>query len=128
MYSYWPSVTSLARIFNTQVRPANGRYLSEQLEVMRYNLESDTYTWQWSGLDFFEYTDKQGHYYVGNEAYAKAIDAGYFDLIQLNYGYDMQIALFIANTVEKSKNYELIAKIPYHNAYGDGNFWVWRKR
>jgi len=39
---------------------------------------------------FFEYTDKQGHYYVGNEAYVKAINDGYFDLIELDYGNTLQ--------------------------------------
>jgi hypothetical protein len=115
-------------VLNTQVRPANGRYLAEQFEVSRYNLHDDTDTWQWTGLDFFEYTDKQGRYYVGQPAYVKAINDGYFDLIQLNYGYDKQIALLITRTVAQSKKYELIAVIPYTNSYGTGNFWVWRKR
>jgi hypothetical protein len=128
MYLAWPSTTELTWVFNTQVRLGNGRYLAEQFEVARYNLLNDTYTWQWSGLDFFEYTDAQKRYYVGNDAYAKAINDGYFDLIQLNYGYNTQKALFIKTTLEQSKKYELLAKIPYHNSYGEGTFWVWRKR
>ena len=60
MYSSWPPTTKLAYVFNTQVRPASGRYLTDQFEVMRYSLRDDTYYWQWTGLDFFEYTDKQG--------------------------------------------------------------------
>jgi hypothetical protein len=128
MYMNWPPTTELTHILNTQIRPASGRYLAEQFEVSRYNLHNDTYTWQWTGLDFFEYTDKQGHYYASNDAYVKAINDGYFDLIQLNYGYDMQTALLISHTIEESKKYELLTKIPYHNIYGDGYFWVWRKR
>ncbi len=127
MYSNWPSTTELMYVFNTQVRPASGRYLAEQVEVARYYLQGDTYTWQWSGLDFFEYTDKQGHYYVGNDAYVKAINDGYFALIQLNYGYDLQTAILISQAIEQSKKYKLIDKIPYQNYYGTGYFWVWRK-
>ncbi len=127
MYSNWPSTTELMYVFNTQVRPASGRYLAEQVEVARYYLQGDTYTWQWSGLDFFEYTDKQGHYYVGNEAYVKAINDGYFAMIQLNYGYDLQTATLISQAIEQSKKYKLIDKIPYQNYYGTGYFWVWRK-
>src|SRR5256714_7510533 len=67
MYSSWPSTTELAYALNTQVRPASGRYLAEQFEVSRYYLGNDTYTWQWTGPYFFEYTDKQGHYYLGND-------------------------------------------------------------
>ena len=128
MYTIWPPTNELTAAFNTQVRPANGRYLAEQFEVSRYNLRGDTYTWQWTGLDFFQYTDKQGHTYLGNDAYVKAINDGYFDLIQLNYGYDIQTDLLIAKTIEHSKKYVLIAKIPYHDAYGDGYFWLWRKQ
>jgi 4-amino-4-deoxy-L-arabinose transferase-like glycosyltransferase len=128
MYSSWPPTTQLAYALNTQVRPASGRYLAEQFEVSRYNLRDDTYTWQWSGLDFFEYTDKQGHYYLGNDAYVKAINDGYFDLIQLNYGYNIQTAILIAQTIQHSKKYDLIERIPYQDSYGTGYFWLWRKR
>ncbi len=127
MYSVWPSTTELTRVFNTQVRPASGRYLAEQLEVLRYNLRDDTYNWQWTGLDWFEYTDAQGHYYTGNDAYVKAINDGYFNLIQLNYGYDIKTALVIAHAIEQSKQYKLIDVIPNQDFYGIGHFWVWRK-
>lgn len=127
MYGNWPSTTNLVYMFKTQVRPAGGRYLAEQFEVSRYNLKDDTYTWQWTGLDFFEYTDKQGHYYLGDEAYIHAINDGYFSLIQLNYGYDMKTALLISQTITQSKKYDLIGKIPYQDSYGSGYFWVWRR-
>ncbi len=127
MYGSWPNTTQLAYALNSQVRPGAGRYLAEQFEVSRYNLRSDTYNWQWTGLDFFEYTDKQGHYYYGNDAYVKAINDGYFDLIQLNYGFDAQTALTILKAIEQSKKYALIDKIPYQDSYGPGYFWVWRK-
>jgi len=127
MYSIWPSTHNLAYAFNTQVRSGSGHYLAEQYEVSRYNLREDTYTWQWTGLDFFEYTDKQGHYYFGKEAYVHAIDDGYFDMIQLNYGSNITTAQLIAKTLEESKEYDLVDKIPYHTYYGTGYFWVWRK-
>jgi Dolichyl-phosphate-mannose-protein mannosyltransferase len=128
MYSIWPATNSLAYTFNTQVRPENGRYLAEQFEVSRYNLRDDTQTWQWTGLDFFEYKDALGNYYQGNDAYVHAINNGYFDMIQLNYGYNIPTAILIAKTLSDSKKYELIAKIPYQDYYGTGVFWVWRKR
>lgn len=127
MYWSWPSTTKLTYAFKTQVRPASGRYLAEQFEVSRYNLLDDTYNWQWTGLDFFEYKDKQRHYYFGNEAYVKAINDGYFVLIQLNYGFDAQTAFIILQAIEHSKKYGLIDKIPYQDFYGTGYFWIWRK-
>jgi len=127
LFSSWPSTTGLAYVFKTQVRPASGRYLAEQFEVSRYYLLDDTYNWQWTGLDFFEYTDKQGHYYFGDEAYVKAINDGYFDLIQLNYGFKAQTAIIILQAIQQSKKYALIDKIPYQDSYGTGYFWIWRK-
>jgi 4-amino-4-deoxy-L-arabinose transferase-like glycosyltransferase len=128
MYSGWPSTADLTYVFQTQVRPAGGRYLAEQFEVLRYNLEDETYTWQWTGPYFFEYTDKQGHYYVGNEAYVKAINDGYFDLIELNYGNTIPLDLVIAQAIGQSNKYDLIDTIPTRDSYGTGYFWVWRKR
>jgi len=128
MYSIWPPTNQLAYALNTQVRSGSGYYLAEQFEVSRYNLRNDTYTWQWTGLDFFEYKDKLGRYYTGNDAYVKAVNDGYFGLIQLNYGYNLPTSLLIAKAIEQSKKYELIDKIPYRDYYGTGYFWIWRKR
>jgi hypothetical protein len=128
MYAIWPATNNLTYALNTQIRPSNGYYLAEQFEVSRYNLRSDTYTWQWTGLDFFEYKDSLGRYYIGNDAYVHAIHDGYFGVIQLNYGYNIPTATLIAKAIADSKQYELIAKIPYHDYYGNGLFWVWRKR
>ncbi len=127
MYSSWPGTTAVVYAFKTQVRPASGRYLAEQFEVSRYYLQDDTYNWQWTGLDFFEYTDKQGHYYFGDDAYVKAINDGYFDLIQLNYGFNAQTAVLITQAMNQSKKYQLIDKIPYQDSFGTGYFWIWRK-
>ncbi len=128
MYYIWPSTTQVTWVFDTQVRLANGRYLAEQVEVLRYNLRDGTYDWQWVGLDYFEYTDAQGHYLTGKEAYVKAVNDGYFDLIQLNYGYNKQIANLITTAIKQSKKYELIKKMPAPNVYGNSDsFWIWRK-
>jgi 4-amino-4-deoxy-L-arabinose transferase-like glycosyltransferase len=127
MYLSWPPTNVLTNVLKTQVRAGNGRYLAEQFEVSRYNLRNETSNWQWTGLDFFQYTDKQGHYYLGNVAYVKAIDDGYFDVIQLNYGYNVSTAILIARTIASSHKYDLIDKVPYRDTYGSGYFWIWRK-
>ena len=128
MYSDWPPATQLTYVFKTQVRSATGRYLTEQFEILRYYLADDTYTWQWTGPYFFEYTDKQGHYYIGNEAYVRAINDGYFALIELDYGNTIQTDILIAQAIEHSKKYDLIQQIPNRDSYGTGYFFIWRKR
>jgi hypothetical protein len=111
----------------TQVRLASGRDLAEDFDVCRYYLQDVTALWQWSSLDFFDYTDKEHHYLVGKDAYRAAINEGYFDLVELSYGYDAPIAVFIDQELRASKKYQLIDRIPNSNSYGTGYFWIWRK-
>lgn len=128
LYSQWPDTTSLVYAVETQIRPASGHYLAEQSEVLRYYTENDTYTWQWIDPYFFQYTDKQGHFYQGTEAYIKAIDDGYFDLIELDFGATVQFDHTISRAIAQSQKYDLIDKIPQWDSYGASYFFLWRKR
>ena len=127
LYARWPTTTNLVYAMQTQVRTGSGHYLVEEQEVLSYYLEKDTYTWQWIGPYFFEYTDKQGNYYEGVPAYTKAIDDGYFDLIEFSFGGTVGQDEILAHAIEQSKKYVLIAKIPLADSYGSGYFWIWRK-
>ncbi len=104
-----------------------GHYLAEDFDVLRYNLKHETDIWQWSSLDYFVYTDKEKHDLSGEAAYKAAIQEGYFDLIELSYGYHTPLAMQINQTLTASQHYDLVARIPIHNSYGQGYFWVWGK-
>lgn len=127
IYAQWASSRDETYLLRTQVRPGGGRYLAEEYDVCRYYLQDTTYSWQWSSLDFFTYTDKQKHQLVGKAAYTAAIQDGYFDLVELNFGYNASLAASIDSDLKASKKYDMIARIPYHNAYGNGFYWIWRK-
>ena len=127
IYAGWAPSSDLTYLLRTQVRPAGGRYLVEDFDVSRYYLQDVTYPWQWNSLDFFSYTDKQKHQLLGEDAYRSAIREGYFDVVELSYGYNAHLAFAIDGDMKASKNYDLVTKIPYHNSYGDGYFWIWRK-
>lgn len=127
LYGAWASSTNLISAMQTQMRLGSGRYLAEDFDVCRYYLQDTTDLWQWSSLDFFEYTDKGGHYLVGEEAYRAAIHEGYFAIVELSYGYNAALAVFIGQELAASKKYQLIDKIPNSNSYGRGYFWIWRK-
>src|SRR6266567_4322941 len=47
--------------------------------------------------------------------------------IELSYGYHTPLAMQISQNLIASKHYDLVARIPIHNSYGDGYFWVWSK-
>jgi hypothetical protein len=110
------------------VLPGVGRYLAEDFDVLRYNLKNETDLWQWSSLDYFVDTDKANHDLSGEAAYKAAIQEGYFDLIELSYGYHTPLAMQINQYLTASKHYDLIARIPIHDSYGSGYYWVWSKR
>lgn len=127
LYGGWAPSTSVTDALRTQVRLGSGRYLAEDFDVCRYYLQDVTVLWQWSSLDFFDYTDKEGHYHVGEDAYRAAIHEGYFAIVELSYGYNAALAVFIGQELTASGKYQLIAKIPNSNSYGKGFFWIWRK-
>jgi 4-amino-4-deoxy-L-arabinose transferase-like glycosyltransferase len=127
LYGQWAPSNSLTSAMRTQVRLASGRYLAEDYDVCRYYMQDVTYLWQWSSLDFFDYTDKQHQYLVGKDAYRAAINEGYFAIVELSYGYDAPLAVYIDQELSASKKYQLIDKIPNSNSYGTGYFWIWRK-
>jgi 4-amino-4-deoxy-L-arabinose transferase-like glycosyltransferase len=125
LYEGWPSSTELTVFLRPRVSQGISHYLAEDFDVLRYNLKNETDIWQWSSLDYFVYTDKEGHDLSGKAAYKAAIQEGYFDLIELSYGYHTPLAMQIAQDLAASKHYDLIARIPIHNSYGAGYFWVW---
>ena len=128
LYEGWPSSTQLTTYLRPRVQPDIGRYLAEDYDVLRYNLKNETDLWQWSSLDYFVYTDNEKHNLSGETAYKAAIQEGYFDLIELSYGYHTPLAIQITQILIASKHYDLVARIPIHNSYGSGYYWVWSKR
>jgi Dolichyl-phosphate-mannose-protein mannosyltransferase len=127
LYEGWPSSTQLTAFLRPRVQPGTDHYLAEDFEVLRYNLKNETDLRQWSSLDYFVYTDKDKHNLSGEAAYNAAIQEGYFDLIELSYGYHTSLAIQINQSLVASKHYYLIARIPIHDSYGDSYFWVWSK-
>jgi hypothetical protein len=127
LFSEWPNSARLIRVMLTQVRPS-GRILAEESEVPRYYLQDIVAFWQWNQLYWFYYTDRHGKQLSGVEAYRAAIAEGYFDLVLLRYGPNVDVAHAIDEGLKDPTRYELIAKIPYNTAFGPGNYWLWRKR
>jgi 4-amino-4-deoxy-L-arabinose transferase-like glycosyltransferase len=127
LYEDWPSSTQLTTFLRPKVHQGIGHYLAEDYDVLRYNLKNETGIWQWSSLDWFVYTDKEKHNLSGEAAYKAAIQEGYFDLIELSYGYHTPLAMQINQNLIASKHYDFVARIPCHTSYGQGYFWLWSK-
>jgi len=127
LYEGWSSSTQLTAFLRPKVQPGTAHYLAEDFDVLRYDLKNQTDIWQWSGLDYFVYTDKEQHNLSGGAAYKAAFQEGYFDLVELSYGFHAPLATQITQMMAASKQYDLIGKIPAHSSYGSGYFWIWSK-
>ena len=128
MFAAWPNSSGLIQLLRTQVRPNVGRILMEEDEVPRYYLQDIVSDWQWNHLYWFDYQTKNGETLSGAPAYKAAIADGYWDWVVLLYGYNAGLARQIDPALGPDSDYELLAKVPYHTAYGNGYYWVWRKK
>ena len=128
LYHSWASSSNLVDLLRLQVRPGNHRYLAEEFNVARYYLRDTSYSGQWNSLDYFVYTDKEKRHHVGKDAYVSAVNEGYFELIELNFGARAAVADSIEQALRAGGRYDLVAKSSYPNSYGPGYFWIWRRK
>lgn len=126
-YHTWGDSSEMTAVMRMLVRPAVGRYLAEDMEVTRYALQDMTDGWQWTGVYWFDYTNKAHQHLIGEDAYKAAIDEGYFDVVELCFGFTAQLSHAIEHELKASGHYELVAKVPLQNVYGTGYYWIWRK-
>lgn len=126
-YTVWANSSQMIAVMRTQVRPVTGHYLAEEYDVSRYYLQDVTLPWQWTGLNWFQYTDKANQQLTGIPAYRAAIAEGYFDVVELNYGFNVSLDLAIDGGLKGGQMYHLVEKIPYVNFYGPGFYWIWAK-
>lgn len=125
-YHTWPDSAQLVATMRTQVRPATGHYLCEDLEVVRYYLAGETTSPEYTGLGFFQYTDPNGNLLTGDAAYTSAIANGYFDVVELSL-VNGPLDTTLQTALSANPQYQLIAKIPYTNSYGSSYYLIWRK-
>ena len=126
LYHEWSDSDSLIYTLKTMVRPGTGRILAEEAEVPRYRLEGLLQPWQWSDLNWFQYTDHTGATLFGLPAYAAAIRDRYFDVIELRYGANAATAWAIRNDINTSGGYQLVATLPFTTSFGTGAYSVYR--
>ena len=122
----WPNSDALVVTLKSLVRPGSGRVLAEEAEVPRYRLRRMLQPWQWSDLNWFEYTDHQGVHLTGLDAYRAAIDERYFDVIELRYGPNAGTAVAIRDDIKRAGGYQLVAQLPFTTTLGSGAYSLWR--
>ncbi|GCE13577.1 ArnT family glycosyltransferase [Tengunoibacter tsumagoiensis] len=126
IFSGWANTTDLSYALHTQLRHASGRILVEDIEVARYDSEDITEEWQWNGVYYFYYSRPNQPALLGDPAIIQALKDRYFTTVELSFNYQPAEAQFIARQMIASKNYDLVATVPFVNSYGTGHFYIWR--
>ena len=126
IYASWADTSSLSYVLHTQMRDGSGRFLAEDIEVARYDARDVTEQWQWNGVYYFYYVNAAHQQLLGDPAVTQAIQDRYFALVELSFNYQPAEAHFIAQQLAVSRNYDLIARIPFQNSFGTGHFFLWR--
>jgi 4-amino-4-deoxy-L-arabinose transferase-like glycosyltransferase len=126
LYAGWANTSTLTYGLQTQLRDGAGRIMTEDIEVARYDGMSFTQPWQWESLYYPNYVDSKGQHLYGDPALASAVKNRYYNWVELSFNYIPGEAYFLAGQLAATRNYDLIAVIPFQNSYGAGNFYLWR--
>lgn len=126
MYGEWANTSSLSHALETQVRNGSGRIMAEDIEVARFDATDITQEWQWQSFYYPYYIDPSKHEYLGQEALVKGIQAGYYNFVELSFVYFPNQAFSLAQQMAQSRNYDLVAVVPFQNSYGKGHYFIWR--
>jgi len=122
----WANTSGLTSGLDTQLRDGSGRIMAEDIEVARYDAMNVTEPWQWDSLYYTNYVDHAGQHLYGNAALAQAVKERYYNWVELSFNYIPAQAYFLAGQMAATRNYDLVAVIPFENSYGKGHFYLWR--
>jgi hypothetical protein len=126
LYSEWANTSKLGYALHTLVRNGSGRVFAEDIEVARFDATDVTQEWQWQSFYYPYYFDAAHHEYLGQDALVRGIQSGYYNFVELSFIYFPDQAFFLAQKMAESRNYDLVAVIPFQNSYGKGHFFIWR--
>ncbi|MDQ1430859.1 MAG: hypothetical protein QOF40_1461, partial [Actinomycetota bacterium] len=126
LYSNWANTSALGHALHTQLRDGAGRIQAEDIEVTRFEARDVTKEWQWSSFYYPYYVDAKHHELFGRPALIQGLKERYWDVVELSFNYFYEEAYFFAGQMAVSKNYDLIAVVPFENSYGRGHFYLFR--
>lgn len=126
LYTGWANTSKLGYTLHTLVRNGTGRIFAEDIEVARFDATDVTQEWQWQSFYYPYYIDPANHEYLGQDGLLKGIQASYYSLVEMSFVYFPDKAYFLAQKMAESRNYDLVAVVPFQNSYGKGHYFVWR--
>ena len=126
LFHGWPnSYAAVAEVVKYQKPGAN--YLFAAGPNVIYQLRGDPYVkpTQISDAFSFNWWTENGTHLTGDAAYADAIQAGYFQIVEYDFTADEPVELSIAQDLYDSPIYKLAAKIYSPTSYGPAWSYVW---
>jgi hypothetical protein len=127
LYGGWANTSGLGYALHTQLRNGAGRILAEDIEVARFDAMEITQEWQWDSFYYAHYLDPVSHHqYLDQDALVKGVQAGYYDLVEMSFVYFPQQAFALAGDMAQTRNYDLVAVVPFKNTYGRGHYFLFR--
>jgi 4-amino-4-deoxy-L-arabinose transferase-like glycosyltransferase len=126
LFANWANTAALSSAMHTKFRDGSGRIMAEDIEVARFDALDVTEPWQWNSFYYPYYVGPSGRSLLGNPALVQAIKTRYYSWVELSFNYFPRQAYFLAGQMAATRNYNLIAVIPFENSYGKGDFYLWR--
>ena len=126
LYGEWANTSGLSYALHTQLRNGSGRIMAEDIEVARFDAKNVSQEWQWNSFYYPFYVTPSKQQLFGDPALIQAVKDRYYDLVELSFNYFPDKAYFLAQQMAVTRNYDLIAVIPFKNSYGKGHFFLWR--
>lgn len=125
-YHTWANTSQMVAVMHSQIRAGSSKYLCMDAETLQYYLDGAADDRQYTGPYVFTYTDLSGRYLTGAAAYHAAVSDGYFDVIELRVPATLTSELY--PVIQAQPQYQLIARLPYTQAYSSGYYLIWAKR
>jgi hypothetical protein len=121
----WPDSRPMIADLTRLVRP-DGTYLVEDPNVVTYYLRTKVPFENIDDTYVFDYPDPQTHRMLVNvQAYAAAIQRGYFAGIVLAFGDTFATDQLVVADINRYHTYRLAAVVPYRDSYGPSQYKIW---
>ena len=126
-FHYWPNSYTMVATLAKYTKPGAHYFVGNASNAI-YELrgDPDAEPAQFTDAFYFGTVDKSGQYVTGDQAYADAIQDGYFQVIAYDFSADPATEQSIAEDLYRSTEYHLVARIPelVWGAPGYGYVWV----
>ena len=129
LFHGWPNSNTMVNELVRYQKP-NANYLVEADSVAIYALrgDPDAQPTQFTDTFYFAYTTAQGKALTGDDAYAAAIQAGYFQVVVYDGLDNAPVDQAIAAMMYRAPNYKLVATISAPTGYGPAYYYFWVKK